>query len=249
MSDPKRLWLSATALRYYSDCPYKFYLSRHWRVHGLKRPKYFAIGDEMHKILAGELEESMAEHSEAVTMARKLQKMVDNLELEIQDKELRQKIYLDGVELEDGRRLEEVTLTRVIDAKGLDWKGNPIMIDYKSAKDTWQELKDSKGNWIAPLAQGVQSVLYTLRGPKQKGTWPTQLMYLVATAKDVRRYIYHKNDEQEQNVLLKIWRVQRDWHKGEFPKNDGYQCTRCAWAGCCYKTEDWENFYQKMEGK
>jgi len=287
----RALYVSASALSNYHECPRKFFLSRVWRPVGLERPRYFQVGWEAHALLSGEITEEAADAdavaaakalsalekqlmlvpADAVAAAKALSALEKQLMLVPLERELWQQFSLAGTETVDGRRLGDVVLSRRVDMVARDAAGHEVLVDYKTAGNPWEvvlwEVDDddykTAGNpwevvlwevdddavWVAPMAYGVQSVLYLLPPPDRQ-FWPRKIVYLVYSFRRRKSQVfdYKGSEEDLQRVLCEIADIEEQWREGEqaFRKHVGYPCTRCAWAGKCWSPEASAEFYEPM---
>jgi hypothetical protein len=238
----KKLFVSASALGFYFECPRKFYLSRIWRPLDVKKPKYLIVGGQAHKILEGSLaadDESM--FPESRRFAKKLKGIENDLGLDIHYREEWQKFNI----------LPGIQFTRVLDGRGLDRRGQPVLLDYKTASMPWVTVLESGGLWVAPQAAGIQAVSYVIPKAGEETTWPKRIFFLVVASRPVTKqsFSYRYKQEDVDNLMRIILQVQDDWLAGEeaFLFHRGYNCGRCPWSAACYKAPGWEERYEKLD--
>jgi len=143
-------------------------------------------------------------------------------------------------------------LSRRVDMVARDAAGHEVLVDYKTAGNPWEVVLwevDDDAVWVAPMAYGVQSVLYLLPPPDRQ-FWPRKIVYLVYSFRRRKSQVfdYKGSEEDLQRVLCEIADIEEQWREGEqaFRKHVGYPCTRCAWAGKCWSPEASAEFYEPM---
>jgi hypothetical protein len=217
----------------------------------VKKPKHFIVGGETHQIMEGKLKPENATEPDAVMSAKRLKELEQSLDIHIESREGHQKIKLDGMKVPERGKLGSVTLTRIIDGRGIDRNKQPILLDYKTAGSPWMTFQDENGEWFAPQARGAQSVLYLLN-PANDPSWPKMIYYLVVTTRGMREkqfFIYKRDEDAEIAMLQKLWDLEQAWSDDYFPRDQGYECTRCPFVMACNKSPDWEKFYDKISSR
>lgn len=143
---------------------------------------------------------------------------------------------------------EEIQLYGVIDCLALDSSGDYVCIDWKTSYKPWKVTTLASGELVYIDATGWQGPVY-LTTPYSSDImevedWPIKMIYvIIPTTGSVGEYEYYKNDKDDAALLMACQQLVAAKKIGAFPKNRGWQCRDCDFLHSCWKTKNWERFY------
>lgn len=229
--------LSPSALNNYDACKRRFYYSRKiLRVDDREEPIFFKRGSEAHAVMDGT--KTLDEISkEARTMAKKLIYVRDGLGITVKHTEVTQKWMLS----------DSIRYERRIDVLGHDKDGFGVIVDWKTASQSWSTI----GN-IAPKAMTWQTPGYLVPPPQElldeigwTDPWPRRMIYIVGPLRGRGQSFPLDYD---QSMMDDFWRLISDIEQSVedeyFPKSPGYNCTFCPMGEICFDQEGWRDMYE-----
>lgn len=227
------VWLSASSLQrwYDSGCPAQWNYERKYRtkeVHPIA-----ARGIDVHALLEGSKKESDIEDKFTLQLYDKLLQARQLLGLTILATEVRQQFEI----------VPGVTWTRILDVIATDRKGEPLILDYKTAGAAWKQT----GQGIIPRAEGFQTPSYMYPPPKgvwKETKWPKQMLYLIAPFRGQVQFIYVK-EYDKRNFLDAVKSCAAAVRAGVFPKVKSGKCIECPMRPLCFKEPGHKELYEK----
>jgi CRISPR/Cas system-associated exonuclease Cas4 (RecB family) len=227
---PKSFVVSASGLRKFFECPFKYAL--HMRMRPRQIPQFYQDGLDVHALMAGE---KCAPNERSIRMAKMLTELVEGRGYEILDTEVKQYVHL----------TKGIKLVRVLDALAYDEDGK-VIIDYKTSKKLWDKISATS----APAGMGFQAQTYV-----EPGTfvdWPDRIDFLIVASApagaDYRKYTdvvsYEWNQPDHENLIRAAQMVKDATKSGNFPKNRGAHCVYCDFMAACYEQPGWKDKFE-----
>ena len=240
----KPITLSKTSIeQFMSGCNYKYPLYKKYTMKKMSPAMQFGI--DVHQML----EEGVPQFANEDTIdirvyeiAQKLETMTNKLGYHILDREVKHIAPL----------TKDIQVFGIIDVVA-ELDGEPVLIDYKTAAQTWKTVTTQEGELIVPKAVGFQGPIY-LTTPYAgsssdywgDGLWPGELHYLLAPTNGLTKvHKYYDNATDRENLLQAARQIKAAVDAGAFPKNRGWMCGQCDWKNVCYQTRDWRKYHEE----
>src|SRR3990167_1380249 len=147
---------------------------------------------------------------------------------------------------------DEINVFGLIDVLALTADGKPVIIDWKTGGYPWETTELETGELVTMKAVGWQGAIYTMppfEMPIEWDEWPREVHYLVVpTNGNAAIHKYHANEEDLLNLVQAATIVKEADDRGWYPKNVGYECRDCLFMHACWKTPNWERYYDVRRG-
>jgi hypothetical protein len=223
------LYLSPSTISAFFRCARRAELLNRWKPE-MEPAEPFSSGVRLHKVFeTGEVPPDF-EFKEALDRVRRA-------EAELLDQIVHREHKISGIvrmrSMFDPNRTIECVFSRVFDAIGLDFDGNPVVLDYKT---TFRSLN----SFPSEMVFGFQASAYLL--PWGMGDLAPAKVHFIAVnprSADIRVFSRARDPIWEENFLRAFRMVASHLDLGEpLPMNPGYECSFCDVYPLCWLGED-----------